>query len=292
MTSNNSLISIIIPMYNSERFIAETIESVINQTYKNWELIIINDGSVDKSESIANKFSTIDKRIQIYTTVNKGVSNARNTGVKLAKGEFVALLDADDTMIAINLETKLNFLVDNSNIDYCYSNVNLIDEKSNFIKRKNQGTDVDILNKLLEWAVDVTHEICSNILVKKNVFDFIQFDTSLSTAADQDFNIQLAKKYKGKIVPDYLVNYRKVNESMSKNILVMEHDTLMIFNKAKNQMLFKNTLHQKKCFANMYLILAGSWYKNGNNKLRGIHFMLKALANNPFIINKVLIKKM
>lgn len=88
------MISIIIPLYNKEHFIAQTLNSVLNQTYTDFEVIIVNDGSTDKSVDIVLGFN--DKRINIVNQVNKGVSAARNTGIKLAKGDYIAFLDADD----------------------------------------------------------------------------------------------------------------------------------------------------------------------------------------------------
>src|ERR1700741_2348642 len=92
-SNNMTLVSIIIPSYNAGRFITETINSVINQTYKDWELIIINDGSTDNTLSLIETFSKQDHRISVFTKNNSGVSDTRNTGIDKAKGEFIAFLD-------------------------------------------------------------------------------------------------------------------------------------------------------------------------------------------------------
>lgn len=88
------MISIIIPLYNKEHFIEQTLKSVLGQTYTDFEAIIVNDGSTDKSVDIVSEFK--DKRIKLINQDNKGVSAARNTGIKLAKGDYIAFLDADD----------------------------------------------------------------------------------------------------------------------------------------------------------------------------------------------------
>ena len=94
---NKELVSIITPMYNSEKYIGQTIESVLNQTYKNWEMLIVDDCSNDNSPNIVKEYVQIDNRIKyIRVNKNKGVSNARNTGLQQARGRFIAFLDSDD----------------------------------------------------------------------------------------------------------------------------------------------------------------------------------------------------
>ncbi|HAT66053.1 MAG TPA: glycosyltransferase family 2 protein, partial [Flavobacteriaceae bacterium] len=88
------MISVIIPLYNKERFIGETIQSVLNQSFADFELILINDGSTDKSEAVVKTFN--DPRIRYKSIANSGVSVARNTGIELAKFPWIAFLDADD----------------------------------------------------------------------------------------------------------------------------------------------------------------------------------------------------
>ena len=93
---NNKLVSIITPLYNGEKFIAQTIQSVLEQTYKDWEMLIVNDGSTDNSLQVAQQFAEQDKRIHVYSQPNAGSAAARNNGIRHAKGRYIALLDADD----------------------------------------------------------------------------------------------------------------------------------------------------------------------------------------------------
>lgn len=92
----DDLVSIITPLYNGERFLAETIESVLAQTYPNWEMIIINDGSKDRSLEIATSYAEKDERIHVFSQPNGGSAAARNNGIRRAEGRYIALLDADD----------------------------------------------------------------------------------------------------------------------------------------------------------------------------------------------------
>ena len=131
------MISVIIPLYNKEKSISSTIESVLSQTYKDFELIIINDGSTDKSEEIIRKYLN-DSRIKYYYKTNSGVSSTRNYGINIAKGEWILFLDADDELSINGLNSLSKFteynvdiisgtyiVANNNNIVVCV--VNIID---------------------------------------------------------------------------------------------------------------------------------------------------------------------
>src|SRR5665213_2108143 len=122
-------VSIIVPAYNASKYIAATIHSVQTQTFPNWELIIIDDGSNDSTEEIVKTFLS-DSRICIYYQKNSGVCTARNNGLAKAKGEYISLLDADDEFLCDNLERKISALENNSQADWVYGNLCLIDENS------------------------------------------------------------------------------------------------------------------------------------------------------------------
>lgn len=103
-------VSIITPLYNAARFLSQTIESVISQTYPDWEMIIINDGSTDNSEQIALSYAARDERIQVFSQANGGSAAARNNGIRRAEGRYIALLDADDLWEPDFLESQLALL--------------------------------------------------------------------------------------------------------------------------------------------------------------------------------------
>ena len=102
-----TLVSIITPLYNGEAFVAQTIDSVIAQTYTNWEMIIINDGSKDNSENIVKTYCELDSRIKLFSQPNAGSAAARNNGIRRANGRYIALLDADDLWEPFFLESQL-----------------------------------------------------------------------------------------------------------------------------------------------------------------------------------------
>lgn len=108
------LVSIVVPVYNSEKFIAETIKSVQDQTYSNWELLLVNDVSTDKSVEIIKELQKKDKRIKLFNNrVNSGAGPSRNRGIKEAKGQYLAFLDADDLWLKTKLAKQVKFMQKN-----------------------------------------------------------------------------------------------------------------------------------------------------------------------------------
>lgn len=285
-----NLVSIVLPCYNAEKFIEETIQSVIQQTYTNWELLVISDGSTDNSIQLVRNLMQHEKRISLFEKKNSGVADTRNFGIGLCKGNFIAFLDADDTWKPTNIEEKINLLLQ-ENIDFVYSDMELIDEQSNSLQTIISGTDKGELTNYLLWDKTVIPGPCSNIILNKNCLaNGLRFDSKFSTAADQDFCFTLCKEYNGKRIPKALWNYRQIGNSMSRNISVMEKDHIAVYKKAAQKDYFQSFWFKQKCFSNLYLILAGSWWKNGNNKLRGFYFILLSIANYPPQIIKILKK--
>lgn len=105
-----NLVSIVIPVYNAEKFIKETVASVLNQTWQGWELLLIDDGSADGSRALLEQFAEQDERIRVFHLTGGGAAAARNTGTRNAKGRYLAFLDADDLWEQEKLEQELRFL--------------------------------------------------------------------------------------------------------------------------------------------------------------------------------------
>ena len=124
------LVSIVVPVYNSEKFITETIDTVKQQTYTNWELLLVNDCSTDNSEKIIQKYKE-DERIKLINLKeNSGAAIARNEGIKQSKGKYVAFLDADDFWLPNKLEKQIKFMQDNQ-FSFTYTGYEFTDEDGN-----------------------------------------------------------------------------------------------------------------------------------------------------------------
>lgn len=112
------LVTVIVPVYNVEKYIKECVDSIINQTYKNIEIILVDDGSKDKSGSICNDYKVLDSRIKVIHKENEGLGYARNSGLKIAKGKYVTFIDSDDKVEVELIENLLNG-IHKSNCDTC-----------------------------------------------------------------------------------------------------------------------------------------------------------------------------
>ena len=130
-TSTPNLVSIVLPTYNSERFLAQAIESVLSQSYTNWELLITDDCSSDNSRHIAQQYVEKDKRIRLFALPqNSGAAVARNNSIKEARGRFLAFIDSDDWWYPDKLESQINFMLRND-IEFCFSAFEYADQSLN-----------------------------------------------------------------------------------------------------------------------------------------------------------------
>jgi len=286
------LASVIIPAYNAEVFIDETIQSVLNQTYNNIEIIVVNDGSTDRTKLIIDNLCKSNKKIRAIHTENAGVSAARNKGIENANGEYIAFLDADDFWLDNNLEKKIVALK-GSQYDYSYSDAYDCDESLNIISLP-KTKELHILENLIFWeAKGNIPGPSSNLVLKRSCFDdqYLMFSTELSNLADHHFCVLLASSFKGFRIQEPLWKYRILPRSMSKDIKVLEHDAITAYRLYDSLGLFNSTKYRRKAFASMYLMLAGSWWREGGQKLRGINFMGKAFASNPLYTTKWMFRK-
>lgn len=165
------LCSVIMPAYNCEKYIAEAIESVIKQTYKNWELIIVNDASTDDTEKIIKSYQEKDKRIKLISlTENQGVANARNTAIQNSEGRYIAFLDADDYWEKEKLQEQITFMK-NKNITFSYHDYKLLNTAKNKEKQIKVPLKLDY-NQLLKGN---TTGSCLTVCIDRKIVDKIYF---------------------------------------------------------------------------------------------------------------------
>jgi len=131
---NNKIVSVIVPVYNGEKYIVETIKSILNQSYENIEIIICDNNSTDNTLTLLKKFKK-EKNIQIVNCKKKGVSHARNMAIEKAKGDYIAFLDSDDLWYKNKIKKQIEFM-ENNNVDLCYCKYDYIDNNSKQLSRK------------------------------------------------------------------------------------------------------------------------------------------------------------
>ncbi len=141
--NKSSLVSIVMPAHNAAGFISESIASVQKQTFENWELLVIDDASQDKTSQIVEDFRARDSRIKLHSLpANQGAGFARNIGIKASKGDFISFLDADDLWLPHKLQTQLEFMKDQE-VEVCYASYELIDEEG-----RSKGKKIEALENL------------------------------------------------------------------------------------------------------------------------------------------------
>lgn len=196
----NPLVSIIIPCYNSGKYIAETLANVLLQTYTNFECIIIDDGSTDNSKLIINQYLEKDSRFKYLHQKNEGLSSARNSGIKSSKGSFIQFLDSDDFIHPLKIEKQVDFLDQNKNVDIVLGQTvlfknteeinfeNVVDYHNTLVKRVD-GKGHDVLKHLIGDCIMPVH----SPLIKKEVLEVTGFfDTCLKSCEDYDFWFRVA----------------------------------------------------------------------------------------------------
>lgn len=222
-------ISVLVPAYNAEHTIIETIASVQQQTFSDFELIVINDGSTDRTLEL---LSTVqDSRIQIFSYKNGGLSVARNRGISHATGEYIAFLDADDLWTPDKLELQLAALQQHPEAGVAYSWTSLMDEQGkSFIQTEPLFFEGNVYAQLL-----VKNFIASgsNPLVCRQAIESVgKFDPEISPCADWDFWLRLAAHCPFIVIPKYQVLYRQSSGSMSSKIEVMEKYNHIVIERA------------------------------------------------------------
>ena len=204
----SSLVSVIIPLYNGEEHILETLRAVLAQSYQNVEIMIVNDGSTDNSVAIVKQFD--DSRIVLIEQKNSGVSVARNTAIMHARGEFVAFLDADDLWHTAKLETQVKQLEHHSDIDFCYTDRDLFDDVEGL--NLSIEIDADSIEKqhLFPLLLKHNHIHCSSVMVRRSIFAKIGlFDVMLDASEDSDLWIRAAKSNTVLRIASVLSFYRR-----------------------------------------------------------------------------------
>ena len=206
----NNLISIIIPCYNQGEFLDETLNSVLNQTYFNWECIIINDGSTDRTEEIAQKWERKDKRFIYLRKENGGVSSCRNLGIEKAKGDFIQFLDGDDLFAKNKLETSIDYAYKHNAEVVCSNYLMFIKSVNNSKPPFSQLGDFEFSfsNLARYWNAGFTVPIHCWFF-KSTLLDDIRFPVGLTAQEDWVVWLRIFKKSpKIFYLPEQLAFYR------------------------------------------------------------------------------------
>lgn len=212
----SSLVSVIMPAYNGEKYIKQAIQSVVNQSHRNWELLIIDDGSTDGTAEIVLAFD--DSRIHYIFQENRGQAAALNHGLDLAVGVYVTTLDVDDWYTLNSLQERVEFLEQNSNYDVVYGDGYYcdIDGKvlGHFSQNLNSNLDGDVYDVLINNSFFGTG---SNVMIRRSVFEKYQlrYDTTIKYCQDFDLYVRVAEHVSFGSIKSPTVWYRIHEDNMT-----------------------------------------------------------------------------
>lgn len=234
MQEKTNLVSVIIPAFNAAPFIAETIKSINGQTYSNWEIIVIDDGSTDATNSICTQFNNLG--MKVIRQKNAGVAIARNNGLMSAKGDFVVFFDADDLMTPDFLLTRVEALQNEPEIGF----VGGLVETFPLSVKTRKPAGLDPVNEILFFDSSFV-TIPSNYLFRKEVLinNKLFFNKKLNSSADRFFILEVSKFAKGKNITSEhgKLLYRVTSQSMSNKVtpgLIIDNEKFYYELKRKN----------------------------------------------------------
>ena len=206
-------ISVIVPVYKVEKYLNKCVDSIINQTHKNLEIILIDDGSPDNCGKICNEYAKKDSRIKVIHKENGGVSSARNVGLDVATGDYIGFVDSDDwiepDMYEFLLENIIKYNVDISQCGYYKDNEDMSKKSINIISND------EILKSLFKGIYN--YQVIWTKLCKKNIFDNLRFREDFKCAEDKLFNYYILKEVKNIVFCDYCKYHyiRRENSALS-----------------------------------------------------------------------------
>ena len=283
------VISVIIPTYNRKKFIPYAVDSVLNQSFSDFELIIIDDGSTDGTDEYIKSLK--DNRIKYIYQQNAGNHAARNTGLKIAKGKYIALLDSDDMWLPEKLMRQKAVLDEKIEYGLVYCGSLTIDSENNLtglkpiINHSGKVFDKMLMTNFLYNG--------SNVLFRRKCLEKVgNFNTNLSRMLDWDFYLRFSLYYKFFCLDEYLVKYRVHDDSLSKNFIAYEQSGLMILdnifatpNLSENYKNLKN-----KAYARRFRYMGIRYLENNKMKDARINLLNAIYMDNSLLFtDKILI---
>lgn len=206
-------LSVVMSVYNGEKFLSEAVSSILNQTLRDFEFIIIDDGSTDKSLEILNKFAGVDERIKLISWENKGLIYSLNEGVKMAQGEYIARMDADDISIPNRLEKQLKYAQEKG-LAVCGTWASMINE---------DGEDIGIMDYppsvkgIKSYTLSHNPFIHSSVIFRKDVFEKVGgYNKRFKYIEDYELWSRIVFKYKTSNIQESLLKYRKHDKQITR----------------------------------------------------------------------------
>jgi len=204
-------LSVIMSVFNGEKYVRETVKSILNQSFRDFEFIIVNDGSTDRTLKILRSFN--DERIKIINQENRGLTKSLNRGIRGSEGRYIGRIDCGDIAFKKKFEVQLNFLEENRDIWGIGTWANLIDKKGNIVGVLKYPTEYEKIRKVIQRYNPFVHP---SLVFRKEMFDEIGlYDESFEFAQDYDLMLRAVSKFKIVNLPEVLLNYRISEKAIS-----------------------------------------------------------------------------
>lgn len=285
--NGNPLVSAVIPVFNGEKYIAESLQSVFQQSYKPIEIIVVDDGSTDSSLQIINK---IPGEKKIITQQNKDVSEARNSGIENAKGEYIAFLDQDDLWNKTKIEKQIQVFLKNLDVDLVFTDLSKFNDEGRMWHPKDRHKTASRLSdkNLFEYLIKKNVLMPSAVMVKKDSIENAGlFDSNFKTCGDYEMWLRMAALgMKFNYLPEPLTLYRQHGKNTSKKIEIMNEDRLRAIKKIFS---LKDLSPEQKSLENLGLAAAykesAQFYFSIKEYRQFLKYANKALSYDKRIIN-------
>lgn len=221
---NRPKVSVVMSVYNGEAYLREAVKSILNQTFSDFEFIIINDGSTDRTPEILETIK--DPRVRVINQPNRGLTVSLNRGIRLAQGEYIARMDADDISEPERLERQVEIIDRNPNIALVGCWYKVVDEQGKVLAHRKLPIDSDKLAKELVHRNILCH---GSVLIRKDAVEAVGlYNESLRYAQDYELWLRMLREgFKASVVPDFLYSYRISPESVAKVYAQQEYVALI-----------------------------------------------------------------
>lgn len=272
------MVSVIVPVYNAAKYVSKALESVFCQTFKDYEVIVVNDGSIDDSERV---ISLYQEKIRYFSQENKGPACARNLGIRNARGNYVAFLDADDEWMPEKLERQMDLFKRDKSVKLIYTGGIFINEDGEYIGtiKSYFGNSEQVLRQLF---ISNCVSPINSVIVEKSCFSAVGcFDENLKVAEDWDLMIRTCRKYNFACIALPLVAQRKVRGSQSDNAKRNISNELIFLRK-----LFSDKENsgfwdlRRKSFSYRYFCAAWAFLEAGKRK-EALKYIFLSLITHP-----------
>lgn len=273
-------VSVVIPVYNAEEFISETLESVLAQTYKDWEIITVNDGSKDRSLAILKKYKKrLGPRMRIIDQKNAGVSAARNRAIRAARGRYIAFLDHDDLWDPTKLEKQVGLFEKNRKLGLVYSDTCVIDARGKLKRRSllhGRAYRGDVFHQMLDY----NFISMSAVMVTKQALKKVGlFNPKYRTVEEYDLWLRITREFPADLVAEPLERYRVHGGMFSRFVELSAQEELEIVG---NWLKKHRTTREfrKKRYARIYFRTGWALYRQGEFK-KSVRWFRRAMRKSP-----------